>query len=388
MADDKYYYCEKCHKTLKGDAFYTSRRLDRYPDDGKMPICKDCMTMHVDNWDPETFKPILEEIDVPYIPDEWNKLLAKYANRPEKITGATILGRYLSKMKLAQYKNYRWKDNDFIQEMADAKLRQTMQRQGYEEADIQKALQEGRIPAPEKPENEWDPQQPYQLSNQVDMSPEDDLNLSEEDIRYLRLKWGKTYRPEEWVQLEQLYNDMVNSYDIQTAGHKDTLKMLCKTSLKANQLLDLGDVDGYQKMQKAYDSLMKSGKFTAVQNKTESGDFVDSIAEIVAICEKDGFIPRYYVEEPKDKVDRVLQDLQAYTRSLIMDEMNLGVLIEKAVKDIEEQKEKEARPDVDEEIEDETGFEDELFADLNPENKPISNEDYEEFNDFLDSQEE
>jgi len=49
----------------------------------------------------------------------------------------------------------------------------------------------------------------------------------------LRLKWGK-YRDEEWVQLEQLYNDMMNSYDIQTAGHIDTLKMVCKTSLKAN----------------------------------------------------------------------------------------------------------------------------------------------------------
>ena len=50
----------------------------------------------------------------------------------------------------------------------------------------------------------------------------------------LRLKWGSNYRPEEWVRMEQLYNDMMNSYDIQTAGHKDTLIMLCKTSLKAN----------------------------------------------------------------------------------------------------------------------------------------------------------
>ena len=40
---------------------------------------------------------------------------------------------------------------------------------------------------------------------------------------------------------------MMNSYDIQTAGHKDTLKLICKTSLKANQLIDIGDVDGYQK---------------------------------------------------------------------------------------------------------------------------------------------
>jgi len=46
---------------------------------------------------------------------------------------------------------------------------------------------------------------------------------------------------------------MMNSYDIQTAGHIDTLKLICKTSLKANQLIDLGDIDGYQKMSKVYD---------------------------------------------------------------------------------------------------------------------------------------
>jgi hypothetical protein len=28
------------------------------------------------------------------------------------------------------------------------------------------------------------------------------LNLTEEEITYLRLKWGKAYKPMEWVQLE------------------------------------------------------------------------------------------------------------------------------------------------------------------------------------------
>jgi hypothetical protein len=41
--------------------------------------------------------------------------MASYAKDPSKVTGVTILGRYLSKMKLKQYKEYRWKDNDFIQ---------------------------------------------------------------------------------------------------------------------------------------------------------------------------------------------------------------------------------------------------------------------------------
>ncbi|MBR2506900.1 MAG: hypothetical protein IKB70_08415 [Bacilli bacterium] len=94
------YYCEKCNKTMNGDQFYSSNNLDKYPNDGKLNMCKKCLTLHVDNWDPETYLWILQEIDVPYIPDEWNKLLASYGKDRRKTTGMTILGRYLSKMKL------------------------------------------------------------------------------------------------------------------------------------------------------------------------------------------------------------------------------------------------------------------------------------------------
>jgi hypothetical protein len=133
--------------------------------------------------------------------------------------------------------------------------------------------------------------------------PEDEpddlgMELTDEDKRYLRLKWGKSYKPEEWIALEKLYVEMTESYEISTAGHIDTLKLICKTSLKCNQLIDMGDIEGFQKMSKVYDTLMKSGKFTAAQNKSEAGEFVDSISELVLVCERDGFIPRYYVDTP------------------------------------------------------------------------------------------
>ena len=171
----------------------------------------------------------------------------------------------------------------------------------------------------------------------------------------------------------------MGSYDIQTAGHIDTLKLVCKTSLKANQLLDIGDVDGAQKMIKMYDGLMKSGKFTAAQNKAESGEYVDSISELVAICEKDGFIPRYYTDGPQDKVDRTLQDLQSYTHTLVTEEMNLGNLIENAVKQIEADRIKEAE-DESEAADDDDLMEMSLFSD--DAEKVLSDGDFEDFKDM------
>ena len=65
------HYCEVCGKTMDESQFYTSKNLEKYPDGGKLNQCKKCITMHVDNWDPETYKWILEEIDVPYVKEWW-----------------------------------------------------------------------------------------------------------------------------------------------------------------------------------------------------------------------------------------------------------------------------------------------------------------------------
>ena len=359
MADA--YYCKKCNRTHNAENFYKSNNLEKYPN-GKLDMCKKCITMHVDNWDPDSYMWILQEADVPYVADEWNKLMLKYAQDRSKVTGTTIIGRYLGKMALKQFKDFRWKDTAFLQEEANRRIEETMKRQGYDAQDIANAINKATFEIPEKPLEEPTftgvPNDPYVASPQEDYfaqinGGDDDFqdDLTEEDKIYLRLKWGKAYKPEEWVRLEQLYEEMMASYDIQGAGHIDTLKLLCKTSLKANQLIDIGDVEGFQKMSKVYDSLMKSGKFTAAQNKAESGEFVDSIAELVELCEKDGFIPRFYISQPNDKVDETLQDLKYYTHTLVTEEMNLGNLIESAVKEMAKQEAKEEDEEIDEELE-------------------------------------
>lgn len=75
----------------------------------------------VDNFNPDTYLWILQEADVPYVPEEWDNLLMRYGKNPEKLTGMTIIGRYLAKMQLKQFRDFRWKDNEFLQELARTK---------------------------------------------------------------------------------------------------------------------------------------------------------------------------------------------------------------------------------------------------------------------------
>ena len=370
-------YCKTCNRTMDENQFYLSKRVDKYPPNGKMPECKKCLTRHVDNWNPETFLWILEEIDVPYIEEEWTTLVERYCKDRSKVTGMTVLGRYLSKMKLKQYKDNVWADTEKLKAEAEARKVKAMTERGFTGEQIEEALAAGTMP--EKPEG-WDetPTEGEETSSIDLLEPVDFTDeLTEEEKIGLAIKWGKTYRPYEWVQLEKYYQEMMMSFDIQTPSHEDYLKLICKTSLKAHQLIDLGDIEGFQKMSKVYDSLMKSAKFTAVQNKAESGEYVNSISELVLLCEKEGgFIPRFHTEEPKDKADQTLRDLRGYTHKLVTEEMNLGTLIEGAVKALQRQAEQAEDEDID----------DEDLDFLEETERALQDDDFEEHFEFLEHQ--
>ena len=163
--------------------------------------------------------------------------------------------------------------------------------------------------------------------------------LTQEDKKVLAMKWGALYRPEEWIELEKDYNNMMNSFDIQDADTINTLILICKTNLKMNQALDAGDIEGYQKLSKVSESLRKSAKFTAAQNKEQKNDYVDCVGELVAMCEKDGFIPRFETDIPQDKVDLTLKDMENYLYKLVTQDLGFGQQIEDALKKIQIQKE-------------------------------------------------
>ena len=113
-------------------------------------------------------------------------------------------------MKLNQYKKYRWKDTDFLLEMEDRTLREAMERQGKDIQEITMALEEQKqiIPKDEKTLDEIvyadgpEPTDDVESFVAMDFSQEpsksaDDLGLTDEDVTYLKLKWGKSYKPEE-----------------------------------------------------------------------------------------------------------------------------------------------------------------------------------------------
>ena len=334
--------------------FYT------YKDGTKCELCKACLTLHINNFEPDTFLWLLEKFDVPYIPAEWNILRDRaYAKDPYKMNGMSVFGKYLSKMKLKQWKNFTWADTERLQAEAEEKAKLYGQPQEIAEeklAEMEEAYKNGEITEAQwmtykeikapKPEFQVvsgntvttaEPGgSPYPVNDnpfeQVDV-PDVGNDLTEEDKVYLAMKWGRLYTSSDWVYLEQKYNDFMNSFDIQGAARIDTLIQICKLSLKMNQALDTGDYDTYAKLSRAYDTLMKSAKFTEAQNKDGDSSEFDSVGAIVAFCEKEGgFIPEYKIEAPKDIIDTIIEDNKTYLQTLIHNDTNLSQQIEQFLK--------------------------------------------------------
>ena len=338
--------------------FYT------YKDGRKTELCKKCLTMHMNAFDESTFLWALEKMDVPYIPAEWGVLRDKaYEKDPKKFNTAAIFGKYLSKMKLNQWNKYNWEDGPRLIAEAQQKAEENQRtqeeknafyREKYEAGEIGEAEYKTLTTAPSKYTTDPMLTNPYlgpdNPFNENNFMSEDELprpgdQLTQENKVYLAMKWGRLYTPDQWVSLEKTYAEMMASFDIQDADTTNTLILICKTNLKMNECIDNGDIEGYQKLSKVSEGLRKSAKFTAAQNKEAKGDFVDSIGELVRICEKDGFIPRFATDIPQDKVDITLKDMQGYLHKLVTQDLGFGQQIEDSLKKIMIQKEMNAAAD-------------------------------------------
>ena len=380
-------FCKKCNRTMAPVKFYA------YRDGTKCELCKECLTMHVNTYDESTYLWIMEKFDIPYIPSEWKrrreaefekayaKAAAAGAKDPQKAAydmtrgNSAIVGKYISQMKLSQWLKYHWADTERLKEELEAKKIEQAERLANDESlahykedyekgliseaeyltylgtdekkDIPMSLEEQFLAegGPDRVSQVKEPEfkqvggggvypvndHPYEEIEIIDVGQD----LTQEDKIYLAMKWGQLYTAADWVRLEKLYKEFEETFDIQGAARIDTLKMICKTSLKMNQAIDAGDIDSYQKLSRVYDSMMKSAKFTEAQKKEDSNGDFDAVGQIVYFAEtaeSGGAIPRHKIDTPLDLIDEAIDNIKRYVRELIDRDSSLSQQIENYIK--------------------------------------------------------
>lgn len=286
--------CLKCQKErhLNND-FYTS--YSSLHGDGKLPICKSCLLQMTDINDINSIKSTLRQIDRPFIDYVWEK---------SKESDKHPIGVYLKNIAMPQFRTWTWDDS----------------KEGGSNTNVKKSKSD---------------QKEERKSYNYDFNDEEDEEF--EVTRTIVQKWGGSYSPEDYRQLEEFYQRMKNSYEIETASHVDYLKKICKVSLKMEQAVDIDNIDDFKKLSDVYDKLMHSAKFTAVQrSSSDRSGGLNTFSEFFALIETEGFIPKFHTDEPMDIVDTTLENLKKFTKTLVLGDSNISQIVEESIQKMNE----------------------------------------------------
>jgi hypothetical protein len=84
-------------------------------------------------------------MDLPYIPEEWNVLRDRAFAKNPNLTGMSVFGKYLSKMKLKQFKQYGWEDSERLQALNEEKKKAVIVERERFEGELKQQLENGEI---------------------------------------------------------------------------------------------------------------------------------------------------------------------------------------------------------------------------------------------------
>lgn len=231
-------------------------------------MCSDCLDKIVranvkeNRWD--TVNKLCQWADVPFIPEEW-----------EKVYNGSTNGQFANYCKVFGGSNYA-----------------TLTWRAFNEE--------------------------YIKLNERNELMEEVPGYKEAKYEELRKKWGP-YENSELDQLEHLFNETISTQNVNTGNQIDQLKKICRTSLLIDQKIAEGQP--YKDLMDSYTKLITAADLTP-KNTKNSADF-DSVGEVYAYLESKGWINKFYDGVRRDEVDETIHNIQNWTRKLCISESTL-----------------------------------------------------------------
>lgn len=271
--------CERCGRSLPEHQFaYTHSPFYR---GHRIPFCHDCIEEYLKKndyaWD--AIDKLCQYVGIPFIVKEWVKLDELNANQ-------SVWAAY-SKVFAAQcYEEFGWKD--------------------YQEQ-YKKLRAAGEL--------------------------EDEIPLLDQaKIKELQRFWGHNYGPEELQYLQDFYQSLFQTQNINGGLQIDQAKKLCTLSLEIDQRIRAGDKE-VDKFLSSYDKLVKTAEFTP-KNVKNAVDF-DSFAEVGRWLEKRGRQNRFYDGVTRDIIDETMKNIENFNQRLYINEGGIGDEITQRIKLLE-----------------------------------------------------
>ena len=272
--------CNRCGAALTPDAFAPTKSI--FYSDGALPICNSCISDYLEsyNFDWEAVNKLCQWADIPFVPKEWERLREMNENN--------VFSVYAEVFAQSEYEDLGW--HDYFQAFKDLKA----------SGDI------------------------------VDELP----GIADQKRKQLQERWGANYDDEALRYLENLYNGLMTTQNVNGALQVDQAIKICKMSYEIDNRIREGS--DFDKLLASYDKLVKAAEFTP-KNVKNINDF-DSVGELIKWLEKRGWKNTFYDGVTRDIVDETIKNFQNFNQRLYTNESGIGEQITERINALKQAK--------------------------------------------------
>ena len=272
--------CNRCGGALSPDAFAPTKSI--FYSDGALPICNSCIADYLESYgfDWEAVNKVCQWADIPFVPREWERL--------HELNGNDVFGVYAEVFAQSEYEDLGW--HDYFQAFKDLKA-----------------------------------------SGDID----DELpGIADQKRKQLQDRWGANYDDEALRYLENLYNGLMTTQNVNGALQVDQAIKICKMSYEIDNRIREGS--DFDKLLASYDKLVKAAEFTP-KNVKNINDF-DSVGELIKWLEKRGWKNTFYDGVTRDIVDETIKNFQNFNQRLYTNESGIGEQITERINALKQAK--------------------------------------------------
>ena len=258
--------CNRCHAPQTPESFAPTKSI--FYADGALPICNSCIESYLEDVDFDwgEVNKLCQYADIPFVPKEWERM--------RDLNGSKAFPKYAEVFAQSEYEDLGWSE--------------------YFEAF--RAL---------KASGELDDELP---------------GIADKKRQQLQERWGANYDDEALRYLENLYNGLMTTQNVNGALQVDQALKICKMSYEIDCRIREGA--DFDKLLSSYDKLVKAAEFTP-KNVKNINDF-DSVGELIKWLEKRGWHNTFYDDVSRDIVDETMQNFQAFNQRLYTNESGIG----------------------------------------------------------------
>ena len=272
--------CNRCGGALSPDAFAPTKSI--FYADGALPICNSCIADYLESYDFdwEAVNKLCQWADIPFVPREWERL--------HELNGNDVFAVYAEVFAQSEYEELGW--HDYFQAFKDLKT-----------------------------------------SGDID----DELpGIADQKRKQLQDRWGANYDDEALRYLENLYNGLMTTQNVNGALQVDQAIKICKMSYEIDNRIREGS--DFDKLLASYDKLVKAAEFTP-KNVKNINDF-DSVGELIKWLEKRGWKNTFYDGVTRDIVDETIKNFQNFNQRLYTNESGIGEQITERINALKQAK--------------------------------------------------